>query len=116
VPKEMDGMNLKPLVEGKSPLWRTHFFYEHHYFHSKNADNHIPRTEGVRTDRWKYITYTDHPEYVELFDLKNDPLEEKNLATDAKHKDQLAEMKALYEKDVKRLPPAIPGGMRAKKK
>ena len=89
--------------------WRSHFFYDHHFFVSTNPNNHIPRTEGVRTERWKYITYTDHPEFVELFDLKNDPFEEKNLAGDEKHKEQLAEMKALYEKEVKRLPPAHPG-------
>lgn len=110
IPKEMDGTSLKPLVEGKKPEWRTHFFYEHHYFHSKNPDNTIPRTEGVRTEQWKYITYTDHPEFVEFYDVKNDPLEEYNLASDAKYKEQLTEVKALYEKDVKRLPPAIPGG------
>jgi arylsulfatase A-like enzyme len=110
IPKEMDGVSLKPLVAGEKPVWRAHFFYEHHYFHSKDPKNTIPRTEGVRTERWKYITYTDHPEFVELFDLKTDPLEEHNLAGNDKHKDQLAEMKALSAKEVKRLPPAIPGG------
>jgi arylsulfatase A-like enzyme len=115
IPKEMDGMSLKPLVAGEKPKWRTHFFYEHHFFNTYDPKNTIPRTEGVRTERWKYITYTDHPEYVELFDLKTDPLEEHNLAGDAKHKERLAEMKALYEKEVKRLPPAIPGGNAGKK-
>jgi arylsulfatase A-like enzyme len=110
VPKEMDGMSLDPLLGSEKVKWRAHFFYDHHYFVSTNPNNHIPRTEGVRTERWKYITYTDHPEFVELFDLKNDPFEEKNLAGDPKHKEQLAEMKALYEREVKRLPPAIPGG------
>jgi arylsulfatase A-like enzyme len=116
IPKEMDGTSLRPLVEGKGGEWRKHFFYEHHYFHSRDPKNTIPRTEGVRTERWKYITYTDHPDYVELYDLKDDPLEERNLATDAQHKDALAEMKALYAKEVKRLPPAIPGGTEGKKK
>lgn len=116
IPKEMDGTSLRQLVEGKTPEWRKHFFYEHHYFHTYNANNTIPRTEGVRTERWKYITYTDHPEFAEFFDLKNDPLEEHNLASDPKYAKQLAEVKGLYEKDVKRLPPAIPGGMPAKKK
>ena len=59
IPKEMDGMTLKPLVAGKKPEWRSHFFYDHHYFASTNPNNHIPRTEGVRTERWKYVTYTD---------------------------------------------------------
>ncbi len=115
VPKEMDGTSLKPLVADEKPEWRTHFFYEHHYFHSKDPNNTIPRTEGARTERWKYVVYPDEPEYTELFDLKNDPLEEHNLATDAKHKGALDEMKALYVRDVKRLPPAIPGGTPGKK-
>jgi arylsulfatase A-like enzyme len=115
IPKEMDGASLKPLVAGEQVRWRTHFFYEHHYFHTHDPKDTIPRTEGVRSERWAYITYTDHPEYVQLFDLRNDPLEEVNLARDEKYKEALAEMKALYEKEVKRLPPAIPGGLMSKR-
>lgn len=50
---------------------------------SENAEGKIPRTESVRTADWKYITYFDvNPTYEDLYDLKNDPREEKNLAAD----------------------------------
>ena len=117
VPKEMDGRDLTPLLLGKETGWRSHFFYEHHYFHSRDPKNTIPRTEGVRTSEWKYITYFDvAPPFEELYDLKADPHEERNLATDAKSAAKLAAMKALYRAEVERLPPAIPGGMPAKAK
>ena len=54
--------------------------------------------------------------FEELYDLKADPHEERNLATDAKSAAKLAAMKALYRAEVERLPPAIPGGMPAKAK
>jgi arylsulfatase A-like enzyme len=38
--------------------------------------------KAVRNDRWKYIHYVDQSGFDELYDLKNDPYELKNLATD----------------------------------
>jgi arylsulfatase A-like enzyme len=112
VPKEFDGRDLSPLVAGQRVEWRSHFFYEHHYFHSRDPKNTIPRTEGVRTAEWKYITYFDvDPPFEELYDLKADPHEERNLATDPTAKGRLAAIKDLYRSEVAKLPPAIPGGM-----
>ena len=53
----------------------------------------IPRSECVRTERWKYIQYPGHPEYVELFDLAADPDEKRNLAGDPGHARVLAELR-----------------------
>jgi arylsulfatase A-like enzyme len=104
VPEKMDGRSLKPLLEGKSVEWRTDFFYEHHFHYNGK----IPRTEGVRTADWKYITYFDvNPPYEELYDLKNDPQEEKNLATDAAHQERLAALRTLYKQHVAKLPAAV---------
>jgi arylsulfatase A-like enzyme len=116
-PKEIDGRDLSPLIDGKKAEWRSHFFYEHHYYVSRDPKNNIPRTEGVRTADAKYITYFDVDlPFEELYDLKADPREERNLAADPKSAAKLAEMKALYRAEVAKLPPAIPGGMPVKAK
>ena len=45
----------------------------------------------VRTDRYKLIRYP-HVNEIQLFDLKDDPWEMKDLAEDAKYADKVAEL------------------------
>jgi arylsulfatase A-like enzyme len=54
----------------------------------------------VRSDRWKYIRYTDVDEADELYDLQSDPYEMKNLAADASAAEQLKTMKAELERQL----------------
>ena len=108
IPKGTDGRSLRPLLEEKAPGWRNHWFYEHHFHARGSKEGAIPRTEGVRTSQWKYITYIDEKEpYEELYDLKTDPHEEENLATNPRQADRLQSMKAMYAEYVKKLPPAV---------
>ena len=89
-PPAMQGRSLRPLLAGRTPSdWRDEVFTEHLWDFDP-----IPRTEAVRTRRWKYIRYLDHPEYEELYDLERDPREERNLAGDAAHAARLAELQA----------------------
>ncbi len=74
-PEAMQGRSLLPLIEGRPADWREEFVSEHLW---DNPD--IPRSECLRTDRWKYIRYPDHPEYEELYDLTEDPAESSNLS------------------------------------
>jgi arylsulfatase A-like enzyme len=116
IPMETDGRSLRPLLEGKADGWRTHWFYEHHYHARGSKEGAIPRTEGVRTADWKYITYVDEPEpFEELYDLKADPHEEANLAKDPKHAEKLKEMKAVYADYLRNLPPPVLPREKAKK-
>ncbi|NCP28687.1 MAG: hypothetical protein AUJ96_02650 [Armatimonadetes bacterium CG2_30_66_41] len=78
VPATMRGRSLVPLLRGETPNWRTDFFYEH-LFENKT----IPKTEGVRTERWAYLRYFEQvPVYEELYDVVNDFDEEHDLVGD----------------------------------
>lgn len=82
VPKLMQGRSLKPLVEGKTPNdWRTDFFYEH-LFVRKN----IPKSEGVRNERYSYVRWFDqNPVVEELYDHINDFEQVNNLVNDPRY-------------------------------
>jgi arylsulfatase A-like enzyme len=80
-PQGIQGRSLRPLVRGETPAWRTEWFYEHHTF-----PKIIPPSEGVRTERWKYLRWVGvDPVVEELYDLDNDPREEHNLAAQPRH-------------------------------
>jgi arylsulfatase A-like enzyme len=96
IPETMQGRSLRPLLEGKAPVdWRRSVYYAYYenswtlrgkgkeamsdpsfqYFTPHRVSPH----RGVRTDRYKLIEYYDEGDYWELFDLKEDPNELKNL-------------------------------------
>ena len=89
VPAGVQGSSLLPLLDGDDTGWRQEFFYEHLFEHPR-----IPPTEAVRTEQWKYIRYlgTD-PLYEELYDLDNDPLEERNLISAPRYDEQAQAMR-----------------------
>ena len=93
IPERMQGENLVPVLKGKSPAWRSEFFYEHLFNHKT-----IPRTEGVRDQRHKYIRFIDSdPLHEELYDLKNDPDEADSLAQKPEHAKTLAVMRKKWQ-------------------
>lgn len=78
VPEKMHGRSLVPLLRGDPVAWRDSFLAE--YF----SDKVFPRVlkmgyQSVRTDRWKFIHYTELDGMDELYDLRADPFEMKNL-------------------------------------
>jgi len=77
-PRRMHGRSLAPLLGGNRKSWRTSFLIE--YF----SDRVYPRIftmgyQAVRTEGWKYIHYKELSGMDELYDLKVDPYEMKNL-------------------------------------
>jgi arylsulfatase A-like enzyme len=90
----MQGASLRPLVEkSDARRWRIDWFYEHHY-----GPKIIPPSEGVRTERWKYVRYVNEsPVVEELFDLKRDPLERRNLVGDASYAMNVAQLREQWK-------------------
>ena len=90
----MQGSDLQPILRDPNAKGRNEWYYEHD-IELEGAGKPLPRCEGIRTERWKYIRYKDtNPLQEELFDLQSDPLEENNLSTDATHSVTLAHMSA----------------------
>jgi len=86
VPEVMQGTSLVPLIEGRDVPWRDRWLYEHHFAHRG-----IPQSEGVRTERWKYVRYLlDDGDVEQLYDLASDPHEEHDLVPSGAHAAQLS--------------------------
>ena len=91
--KEIHGRSLVPLLRGEKVPWRDSFLIE--YF----SDKVFPRVskmgyQAVRSEQWKYIHYTDLDGMDELYDLKADPYEMKNLVAGSQARETEAQMKA----------------------
>ena len=74
---DLDGVSLKPLMEQPDREWDR-----------SALTTHIRGNHSVRSERWRYIRYSDGTE--ELYDHENDSLEWTNLAGDAQYRDIIA--------------------------
>jgi arylsulfatase A-like enzyme len=95
VPKTIQGRSFFPLLKDPETSWRASFLTE--YFQEK-AYPRTPTWQAVRTDRWKYISYSDLKGMDELYDLKTDPYEMKNLINDPGAQSMLTKMQAELQK------------------
>lgn len=89
-PARLDGRSLLPLLKGETANWRKVFLTE--YFLEPQYPR-IPSWQAVRTDRWKYIHFTDLEGMDELYDLENDPYELKNLINEPSAGERLVMLK-----------------------
>jgi arylsulfatase A-like enzyme len=102
VPAGYHGKSLVPIVNGDTEtLSRDAVLIEHLW----DFDN-IPPSEGVRTNEWKYFHYVDNPATEELYDLRDDPGETNNLASDPDHLDTLIRLRAEFAQLARRYEPA----------
>ena len=81
-PPHMDGQSFLPLAQGKSIQWRDYFLYA--YYWEQNYPQ-TPTHFSLRGDRYKYTTYYGVWDSDELFDIRNDPMEQNNLIHQAAH-------------------------------
>jgi N-acetylglucosamine-6-sulfatase len=100
VPGNMQGRSLAPLLKGGSASGRNSFLIEYY------SDRVFPRVlqmgyKAVRNRRWKYIHYLELKGMDELYDLKTDPYEMKNLIHHPGAAKALDEMKQEMERLLK---------------
>jgi arylsulfatase A-like enzyme len=108
-PGEMQGRSFRSNVEGHTPRdWRRAMYYR--YWMHNDGDHHVPGNYGIRTDRWKLIYYYGRPlgkaganppdttPEWELYDLRGDPREMKNLYGDAKYAPVVRDLKAQLDR------------------
>jgi hypothetical protein len=84
-PAGMQGTDLQPLLHHANTKGRADRYCQDVYS-PEPGRGPIPKREGVRTERGRYIWYTDpHPPLEQLFGLAADMQEEKDLAPDPTH-------------------------------
>lgn len=71
IPERIHGASVRPLIEGRQVPWRDYAFCQR-----------ANQGRMLRTDQYKFFL-RDKPGVVALYDLKQDPHEDKNLAMDA---------------------------------
>ena len=94
-PSGLDGRSMLPLLRDDDTLWRTELLYE--YFWEHNFPQ-TPTVHALRGDRYKYIRYHGIWDLDELYDLRDDPHETRNLIASPEHREIAAEMnRRLFE-------------------
>ena len=78
IPGAMQGQSLRPIMAGK-PIanWRSAMYY--HYYEYPHGWHNVKKHYGMRNQQYKLIHFYDEVDTWELYDLKNDPKELKNL-------------------------------------
>ena len=90
----IQGRSWRALANGRDPAWRTAWFYEYNY---EKQFPYTPNIRGVRTDEWAYMRYphgdgSPDKHLAELYNVKSDPEERRNLIKDPALAGKLAEM------------------------
>ena len=104
-PKEVQGRSFKMILESgnEDPKWKKAAYYRY-WMHMAHHDN--PAHVGMRTKRYKLIYFYgcnyqgqyQTPAAWELYDMKNDPQETKNIYDDPKNKELVKSLKNWMKK------------------
>ena len=101
IPEEIQGRSLKSILdfEGKTPKeWREAVYY--HYYEYPGWHS-VKRHYGIRTNRYKLIHFYNDINEWELYDLKGDIPEKKNVYNNPRYKSVREYMLKLLEKTSK---------------
>lgn len=101
IPQEIQGRSLNPIfmADGEAPTdWREAVYY--HYYEYPGWHS-VKRHYGIRTNRYKLIHFYNDINEWELYDLKGDATEKKNVYNDPVYKSVREYMHKLLEKTSK---------------
>lgn len=91
IPSVMQGVSLRPIIEGNPPAnWRKEFFHHH-----PNVGSIVFGNEGVRTESFVFTRYPSDGNVRQLYDISVDPYQRTNLADDTRYAAKLSELDAL---------------------
>ncbi|MDB6003086.1 MAG: Sulfatase [Prosthecobacter sp.] len=115
VPWQTHGRDLLPLLEKSDSAWSHPCYYEHmgNEYGAKVSQtiltgakqaNHqgVPLYSALVQDQFKLIHYLDGKSGEELYDLKNDPEELKNLINETSHTARITQLRAAMKAELKR--------------
>lgn len=95
IPSDMQGKSLFSLFKNHQKNVRKQVFY--HYY--ENGEHAVSPHFGVRTDRYKLIRFYKRHNGWELYDLKNDPSELKNIYNEKSSEKIIKKLKKLLKKE-----------------
>lgn len=96
-PESWQGKSLLPVVNNETnTINRDTILIEHIWDFSE-----IPPSEGVRTNEWKYFRYVNDKSVEELYNLKKDSKEVKNLIGNKKYKAVADKLRAKLDELIK---------------
>jgi len=85
VPESYHGKSLTAFYGQTPRKWRSSIFLEHRL----EGNPLLFKTEAYRDDTWKFIRYDDYPEYIELYNHREDANETINLAYNSDYSDKV---------------------------
>jgi len=89
---DMQGRSIRKILQGKTPRdWRKSMYY--HYYEYP-AVHSVKRHYGIRTKRYKLIHFYNDIDEWELYDLKKDPKEMKNIYNEPENSNLVKKLKA----------------------
>ncbi|HKK81262.1 MAG TPA: sulfatase/phosphatase domain-containing protein, partial [Prolixibacteraceae bacterium] len=84
VPDEMQGESLMPLLRGENDKWTRDAVYYHYYEYP--GIHMVKRHYAIATKEYKLIHFYYDVDEWELYDMKKDPQEMKNVYDDSAYK------------------------------
>ncbi len=99
-PSYMDGQSFVAVAQQKEVPWREFFLYT--YFWERNFPQ-TPTMHALREDQYKFIRYYGLWDTDELYDIRYDPKETKNLINSPEHKAIATRMRQKLFKELEKV-------------